>query len=237
MTNLSAAKPSPLPRLVSHLLCPYVQRAMITLAEKGVAFERVDVDLAAKPAWFLAISPLGRVPLLQVGDAVLFESAAIVEYLDETMPGPRLHPDDPLERARHRGWIEFGSATLADIAGLYGAADEPAFAARCSSLRSRFARLEEALGDGPWFAGAKFSFVDAVFGPVFRYFDVIERSVDLGVLDGLPKCRAWRIQLARRPSVAAAVAADYPERLQAFLLARRSWLSGLLGGAAAERAA
>lgn len=108
--------------LVSHALCPYVQRAAIALAEKGVRFERRTVDLADKPAWFRAVSPLGKVPLLIARDGggretVLFESAAICEYLEETAPGPRLHPDDPLARARARGWIEFGSAILADLWG------------------------------------------------------------------------------------------------------------------------
>ena len=52
--------------LVSHLLCPYVQRAAIALREKDVPFERVVIDLANKPDWFVAISPLGKVPLLRV---------------------------------------------------------------------------------------------------------------------------------------------------------------------------
>ena len=59
--------------LISHELCPFVQRAAIALEEKGVKFERINVDLANKPDWFLAISPLGKVPLLKVGDAVIFE--------------------------------------------------------------------------------------------------------------------------------------------------------------------
>jgi len=84
--------------LVSHDLCPYVQRAAIALAEKGVGFRRVNVDLSDKPDWFRAISPLGKVPLLRVGNDVLFESAAIVEYLEETTPHP-LHPLDPIKRA------------------------------------------------------------------------------------------------------------------------------------------
>lgn len=101
--------------LVSHHLCPYVQRAAIALAEKGVLFERVHVDLSDKPEWFRALSPLGKVPLLKVAqngrDAVIFESAVILEYLEETQMRP-LHPADPLERARHRAWIEFGSQIL-----------------------------------------------------------------------------------------------------------------------------
>src|SRR3954447_25805808 len=71
--------------LISHHLCPYVQRAAIALAEKGIPFERVYVDLAAKPDWFKAISPLGKVPVLRVGQASgeetsIFESAVILEY-------------------------------------------------------------------------------------------------------------------------------------------------------------
>src|SRR5258705_10198744 len=85
-------------KLISHKLCPYVQRAVIALSEKGVAFERVDIDLANKPDWFLAISPLGKTPVLQVGDAAIFESAVILEYLEETQLRP-LHPADALMRA------------------------------------------------------------------------------------------------------------------------------------------
>ena len=86
--------------LVSHALCPYVQRAAIALAEKGVPFERRTVDLADKPDWFRAISPLGKVPLLIVrgddaSETVLFESAVICEYLEETVPGVKLHPSFP----------------------------------------------------------------------------------------------------------------------------------------------
>ena len=64
--------------LVSHHLCPYVQRAAIALTEKAVPFDRIDVDLADKPAWFTAISPLGKTPVLKVGDAAIFESAVMV---------------------------------------------------------------------------------------------------------------------------------------------------------------
>ncbi len=209
--------------LVSHHLCPYVQRATIALSEKGVPFARRMVDLAAKPAWFTAISPLGKVPLLQVvrehGEpAVLFESAVICEYLEETQPGPRLHPEDPLERARHRGWMEFGSAILGDLWGLETTPDAAVHAARRAALTAKFAQVEAALGSGPYFAGRQFSLVDAVFAPIFRYFDLFDTIADLGVFTATPKVRAWRAALAARPSVHAAVEADYQDRLRAFLL-------------------
>jgi glutathione S-transferase len=127
--------PAPL-KLISHKLCPYVQRAVIALTEKAVAFERIDVDLAKKPEWFLAISPLGKTPVLQVGEVPIFESAVILEYLEETQP-PQLHPADALSRADHRAWIEFGSAVLNDIAGFYAAADKVNFEAKTSQLEQR----------------------------------------------------------------------------------------------------
>ena len=216
--------------LISHRLCPYVQRAAIALAEKGVPFERVDIDLDAKPDWFLKLSPLGKVPVLKVGDRVIFESAVILEYLEDTQPKP-LHPADPLARAEHRAWIEFGSSILADLWGFYTAPDAETFAAKTAALEAKFARLETRLGDGPYFDGARFSLVDAVFGPVFRYFDVFDGIADFGILAGKPKLLAWRQALAARPSVRAAVSADYPDRLRRFIRGRASRLATLLADA------
>src|SRR6516165_5383753 len=126
----SLAVAAPL-KLISHKLCPYVQRAVIALTEKGVSFERIDIDLANKPDWFLRISPLGKTPVLVVGEHAIFESAVILEYLEETQTRP-LHPADPITRAEHRAWIEFGSAVLNDIAGFYTASDEAALKARAA---------------------------------------------------------------------------------------------------------
>ena len=220
--------------LVSHHLCPYVQRAAITLAEKGAPFERRVVDLADKPDWFRQISPLGKVPLLQTGDTALFESAVICEYLDEVTPGS-LHPTDPLEKARHRGWIEFGSAMLDAIAGFYHAADAESFAAKRALIRGRLEYLDRHLGPGPYFAGSRFHLVDAVWGPVLRYFDAFERIGDFGFLAGLDKVVGWRKTLAARPSVAAAVVADYPDRLIAFLAKQPSHLASMMAGSSAAK--
>lgn len=210
--------------LASHALCPYVQRVAILLAEKQLPFERRIIDLADKPAWFLAVSPLGKTPVLLVGPEAIFESAVICEYLEDTA-APRLHPADPLQRARHRAWVEFGSSLLNLIGAFYSAADEDKLLATAADIRRRLQQLEAVLGEGPWFAGADFSVVDAVFGPVFRYFDTFDLIGDFGFWPGLPRVQAWRRSLAGRPSVAGAVAADYPARLQRFLQARGSALS------------
>ncbi len=210
--------------LVSFDLCPYVQRAAIALAEKGAAFERRTIDLANRPDWFRALSPLGKVPLLQVGEAVLFESAPILEYLEDTR-APALHPADPLVRARHRAWMEVGSSILADIWAIETVPDAGVFERHRTAMRAKFERVEGELAQGPFFAGDGFSLVDAVFAPAFRYFDVFDRLVDLGTFEGLDKVARWRRALAGRPSVRNAVVPDYEARLEAFLRRQESHLA------------
>lgn len=216
-------------RLISFKLCPYVQRAAIVLAEKGVPFERVDIDLANKPDWFLKLSPLGKVPVLVVEqdgkEQILFESAVIAEYLDEILE-PRLHPADPLEKARHRAWIEFASATLADIYGLY-TGDESAHRSKLQSLEDKFARLETILDEGPYFAGERFALVDAAFAPAFRYFDTFDRLLGPDLFANKPRLAAWRKALAGRPSVIGAVAPDYPEALVAYIRDKQGYMARL----------
>ncbi|HWM45966.1 MAG TPA: glutathione S-transferase family protein [Xanthobacteraceae bacterium] len=215
--------------LVSHDLCPYVQRAAIALAEKGVAYERIYIDLANKPDWFKAISPLGKVPLLRVGDDIIFESAVILEYLDETLPNPLL-PRDTLMRAKHRAMVEFGSAILADIWGIETAPTRVVLDAKVATLRDKFVRLEAMLGQGPWFGGDAFGVVDAAFGPVFRYFDLFDAVFDHGAMTGLPKVARWRAALAARSSVQNAVLPDYRDRLQDFVRAQNGALAELIIG-------
>jgi glutathione S-transferase len=132
-----------------------------------------------------------------------------------------------LIRAEHRAWIEFGSAVLNDIAGFYAAKDETTFKAKTAQLEQRFARLEVRVAVSPWFDGEQFSLVDAVFGPVFRYFDVFDEIGDFGILAGKPKLARWRKSLAARLSVRSAVSSDYPALLRDFIDRRQSWLSNL----------
>ena len=208
-------------RLISHKLCPYVQRAVIALTEKGIPFERIDIDLANKPDWFLKLSPLGKVPVLVVmregREVALFESNVICEYIEDVFPQVKLHPQDPLKRAEHRAWMEFGSAILGELWGLETTADPKIFESKRQAIAAKFARVEAALGDGPYFAGDRFSLVDAVFAPIFRYFDVFDEVADLAIFADTPKVRAWRAQLAKRPSVRSAVSPDYADLLRAFL--------------------
>lgn len=210
--------------LISHALCPYVQRAAIALNEKNVPFERVDIDLRNKPTWFLALSPLGKTPVLKVGEQPIFESAVICEYLEDTV-SPALHPENPLTRARHRSWIEFASATLNNISSLYTAKDEAAYSDAANALFQRFVQIEGVLQDGPYFDGKDFSLVDAAFAPVFRYFDVFDAVSRITFFANTPKLRVWRLALSKRLSVRNAVSSDYPSLLRQFVINQ----NGVLG--------
>ena len=105
--------------LCSFKTCPWVQRAAIVLEAKKIAYDitYIEQDRAKRPDWFLAISPHAKVPVLGIdGKDSLFESNAIAEYLDETV-APRLHPEDPIERARNRAWTDYLPSFASAVSG------------------------------------------------------------------------------------------------------------------------
>lgn len=219
--------------LISHHLCPYVQRAAIALSERGVAFERRNIDLANKPDWFLKLSPLGKVPVLVIDDdTVLFESSVIAQYVDEITGNTLVSPDVRVKYSQ-LAWMEIASRTIAEIGNLYNAGTPAAAADARANIEDKFQRLEAALGDGPWFSGEQFTLVDAAFAPAFRYFDTIDSLVDYDVFAATPAVSRWRKALSERPSVLGAVDTDYPDRLLDFLAARDSYI----GHAARDRIA
>lgn len=202
--------------LISSPTCPYVQRAIIALAEKGQPFEVIYVDLQNKPDWFLAISPLGKVPVLKVErpglpDAIIFESMVILEFLEETAQGPKFHPADPVERAQRRAWMEFGNTLLGDVRKAITAKDAAERAQASAALTDKARKLEAEVV-GPLFAGEAFSNVDAVYASMFRQLDLLEKASGGPLLDCPPKVLAWRRALAARPSVRDAVPADFEDR-------------------------
>jgi glutathione S-transferase len=223
--------------LISHHLCPFVQRAAIALNEKGVEFERKNIDLNNKPDWFLKLSPLGKVPILVVDDeTVLFESSVIAQYVNEITGGDLLS-SDTAEKYRQLAWMEFASEVIGSIGKVYNANGQGSFDRAKQVLEEKFSRVEEALGDGPWFSGEDFSLVDAAFAPAFRYFDVIDELTGIDFFTGTPKVAAWRKALQQRPSVIGAVSDDYPERLLTFFADRNSVIGQLAQATVVKAAA
>lgn len=200
------------PQLISFKLCPFVQRSVITLLEKGIDFDITYIELNDPPPWFLDISPMGKVPVLRYGDDVLFESAVINEFLDETNP-PSLHPAEPMRKAQNRAWIEFNSEMNLQLYGLLTAKDETAFQQQQEKLHSSLLRVEKQLGTGPCFNGETFSLVDAAYAPIFMRIELIRQHYSLDLLHDLPKLQAWSETLAARPCVQASVVEDFPQLL------------------------
>jgi glutathione S-transferase len=197
--------------LVSFKICPFVQRSRITLLHKRVPHTVTYIDLKSPPAWFSAASPLGKVPLLRVdGDTVLFESAVINEFIDETTPPPLL-PDDPLARALNRAWIAFASELQGRFYQVAMAPDEGRFNSARTQLLEQLGRLEEALGDGPWFNGAAFSLVDASYAPLFMRLALLEQAAPLLPAGAFPRAMAWSAALLALPEVRDSVVEDFPE--------------------------
>ncbi|MCW8891086.1 MAG: glutathione S-transferase family protein [Sedimenticola sp.] len=209
--------------LVSFAICPFVQRAVIALKEKQVDFDITYIDLENTPAWFKLISPFGKVPLLKVDNEVLFESAIINEFLDEVYP-PVLHPEDPLERAKHRGWIEFGSNLLFEQFKLVLAQDEEAIVQQSEVLGGLFARLVQEVSDGPYFAGARFSLLDAAYAPLFMRYEILKKHRE-ELADLMPsKLDAWGQALLARESVKDSVVDDFEQRFINFGQSKGSFI-------------
>jgi len=213
-------------KVVSFKLCPFVQRIMISLEERGTPYDIEYIELAHKPAWFLELSPLGKVPIMVVdGETVLFESAVIGEYLEDASER-KLHPPDPLQRAHHRAWIEFISTLYMDLVRCARADDEADARGFAKTAREKFKRLEQQV-TGPLFAGDDFCLVDAAAAPALlraQWLCEVEPSLEL--CTGLSRIHRWREQLKTRPSVQRSAV----ENLEELFVARMEDAGGWMGG-------
>jgi glutathione S-transferase len=172
--------------------CPYAARVRIVLAEKGLAYDTVEIDLGDRPGWLYEKNPLGRVPVYEEDEGlVLPESRVIMEYLEERYPEPALWPADAAERALGRLWLERFDDRLGDA---YYAVrrGEPR-----AELDARLADLERALAAQPYLSGREYGLADAGYVPwILRALDRF--GVDLG-----PALTDWLERLSARPAIAA----------------------------------
>jgi glutathione S-transferase len=176
--------------------CPYCARVRIVLAEKGVEYEPVYVDLDDRPAWIYEKNPLGRVPVLEEDGFVLPESAVIMEYLEQRYPEPPLWPADAAERAAGR-LLVFRFDRLSSPYYALRRGDE---AAR-PRLEERLAELDALLEGQPFLTGREFGLADAAYLPW-----ILRARANLGVdLANYPRLEGWVESTAERPSVAAEV--------------------------------
>lgn len=208
----------PLPnlKLISFAICPYVQRARIVLNEKNIPHELEYIDLEAPPPWFYDISPLEKVPVLLADNRAVFESSVICEYLDEISENS-LHPKDPLEKAYCRSWMEFGNDLLSLTYNYVTSND----AQKCKQLKAtlldRLDILEDEIGDKKYFLGEKFSLVDAVFGPLFRFHLLLQQTYTTNFFEETAMIKKWSSTLLEHPSVVNSVPDSYAEDMIVYL--------------------
>jgi glutathione S-transferase len=206
--------------LISFKICPFVQRAVITLLHKEIPYTVTYIDLSTPPEWFRQLSPFGKVPILKVDDQhVIFESAIIDEFLDEAFPGTLL-PEDPLQRAIDRSWIDFGSKLILDFSALIHATSSDVFDRQLELLTREFRWLEGRLGDGPYFNEDIFSLVDIAYAPLFMRTDLLGLGDILYTANNFPKISAWAKKLLALPELPKSVVSDFEGLLKKRINAR-----------------
>ena len=207
---------------------------------KDVEFEVTFVNLRDKPDWFLKISPHGKVPVLKVDEEILFESNAIAEFLDETVP-PRLHPEDPILRARNRAWTDYVPTFSSALNGVYYTKTREDMEAGLARAPQAVERLEQAIAlgrgnDGPYFNGPALSLVDAAYAPFLQRFVIADGFLRTGLLDGFPHVKAWTDTLLSNEVVTGAVAPNFLEEFYGNLKRREFYIATLLDDSAVQAA-
>jgi glutathione S-transferase len=173
--------------------CPFCARVRIVLAEKGVEYESVEIDLSDRPAWLYEKNPLGKVPVLEEDGWVLPESAVIDEYLEERFPDPPLLPADPGERALARLLVLHFDEAIGHA--YYAFRRSEAGADRL--LDDALTTLDVLLERRPYLSGGMFGLADVAYLPwLVRARDMLGVS-----LDAHPSIAAWLERLSERESV------------------------------------
>ncbi|NNE83854.1 MAG: glutathione S-transferase family protein [Alphaproteobacteria bacterium] len=204
---------------------------------KDVEFEVTYVNLRDKPDWFLEISPHGKVPVLKVGDEILFESNAIAEYLDE-MVEPQLHPVDPIKRARNRAWTDFTPDFSSALGSIGYAKTREDMEKAVADAPIKLQRVEKALAeergnDGPFFNGKELCLVDAAYAPFLQRYRFIDRLLQNDVLKDFPLINAWADALLSDERITGAVPPNFEEEFTAGLIRRETYAATFIEGAEA----
>ncbi len=211
-------------RIISFKICPFVQRVTAMLEAKGVPYALDYISLSDKPDWFHAISPTGQVPVLVTESGVaLFESDAIVEYIDEiTTPlQPGLTPE---QRATNRAWSYQASKHYLVQCSAMQSADKATLDARMGKLNSAFERVEHHLGDSRFFGGETPGNVDMAWVPLLHRAALVEQHSGFDMLAPYPAVKAWQTALLETGIPQKSVADDFGARFSDFYLSDRTWL-------------
>ncbi|NEP53253.1 MAG: glutathione S-transferase family protein [Moorea sp. SIO3C2] len=211
-------------KIVSFKICPFVQRVTALLEAKNIDYKLEFISLRDKPQWFLDISPNGQVPVLITDKGkALFESEAIVEYIEEAFPA--LQPELSLEdKATNRAWSYLASKNYLVQCSAQRSPNEKVLMERSQKLGHAFDKIEKQLGDTPFFAGETISLVDIAWLTILHRADIIQRRSGYDFIGNRPKLKKWQKQLLGTGLAEKSVAPDFEEAFSGFYLSEQTFL-------------
>ncbi len=213
--------------LISFKLCPFVQRAIIILKKQNIDYDITFINPMDPPDWFKEISPTGQVPLLKADDEVIFESSVISEFANDISKND-LHPNDPIQKAKNRAWIQFSSSLFDELFNLV-TGDKDTYTKAKKSLFEKLAKVESVKDKGVFFNGADFAMIDAAFAPIFMRLSWINEFTDNALsLSEFSNLSAWSEAILAVDAVKDSVSEGIDDVYYSNIEAREGYLSTLL---------
>ena len=215
-------------KIVSFKVCPFVQRVIGVLELKNVEYEVEYISLAEKPNWFLNVSPHGKVPILMTTDGVLFESEAIAEYIDEVYDDIKLHPNDAFNKAQNRAWIALATRNYLVQCRTQRSTSDKDLKDNLEIMSQAFQKIENVLGDGPYFNGEIISQVDVAWFVILYRTHIVLQCTGVDFLDGFPKITRWKNKLLEVERLRHSVPEGFIEEFSNFYLNDNTYLGNLM---------
>ena len=215
-------------KIVSFKICPFVQRVTALLETKGVDYDIEYIDLSNKPQWFLDISPNAQVPILIADDdRVLFESDAIVEYIDEVVGEPTLS-QDPVTKSQDRAWSYLASKNYLVQCSSQRSADEATLNERVGKISKAFDKIAGRLAEGGKFAhGDQMGAIDIAWLPILHRAAIISQHSGYDYLKDHPILQDWQAAVLATGIPEKSVPEDFEERFTSFYLPESTYLGQL----------
>ncbi|SHI21476.1 glutathione S-transferase family protein [Ferrimonas marina] len=211
-------------KVISFTICPFVQRVTALLEAKQIPYQVEYISLSDKPQWFLDLAPNGQVPLLLTEQGeVLFESDAIVEYLEEAYPA--LQPQlSPVQKAQNRAWSYLGSKQYLVQCSAQSSKDSNTLRQRSEKLARAFAKVEQVLDQHRFFNSDTLSMVDIAWLPLLHRADLIRQHSGYDFLAGFPKVQAWQQAVLTTGLAERSVSAEFDRAFADYYLSDKTLL-------------
>ena len=193
-------------KIYSSARCPYAQRTRMLMIEKEIPFELTEVDLRNKPDWFLAVSPYGKVPVIVDDGQTIYESAIINEYLDEKYISIPMMPEEPVERAKARIWMDYCTNKYLTLSRklLVDHGNEELQTENKKKMKESLIYIEkecfEKNANGPFWLGNKISLVDLHYAPFFERFGAFKELFGVEWPEECIKISNWWSAIQKRDS-------------------------------------